>query len=791
MPKKKNRIQTTEKKHGFLRFILQRFMMLSIMGVIMFAVAVYYGGRFYSEITRDLPDIYTLADYRPPIITSVYADDGTKIAEFYKEKRIVIPLSDMSDLLIEAFISAEDARFFTHPGIDFLGVVRAFLKNVEADTIVQGGSTITQQVTRMFLLTHKRGYRRKAKEAILAYRIDDLFTKEEILFMYLNQVYLGYGAYGVEAAAREYFGKTAKTLSLAECAMLAGLPSAPSDYAPTTDFKKAKNRQSYVLSRMVVEGYITSEEAQAAKEAPLDIRSKTNLFLENAPYYAEYVRQYIEKKYGAEMLYEQGVQIYTAVDMETQRMADQEVDQGLRALDRRRGFRGPVKRLRTHEIEEFIQKKQQAIEMSPPNSGDSIEVVVSDVDSKTGDLLVRIGNQTGRINQTDRKWAGWRGDQLNVGDVITARIKEIPEDGASWRLSLDQVPLVQGALVCLELETGKIKAMVGGLDYHTNQFNRATQARRQPGSSFKPIIYAAALDKGFTPATLLYDIPTSYKDADTGREWAPDNYDRKFLGPILLREAIAKSRNVPAVRTLEKIGVDYAIEYARKLGITSDLNMGLSLALGASGISLVEMVKAYSVFGNQGRLIEPVFVTQVLDREGHVLEENPPPPVEVIEPTTAYLMTNLLESVVKEGTGRSVNKLDRPTAGKTGTSSNLHDAWFIGYTPRYVAGVWVGFDQEQPLGKNETGSKAAAPIWLGFMQRLLKDEPVRAFQLPEDISYTVVDAETGLLPGYLTSRTLRECFKSGTEPKRTTDEDPRFRPENYIITKEEFFKSDL
>ena len=747
-------------------------------GIVVAAVIAFFimaGVYFY--LSKDLPKISSLKDYRPPVITTVYSDDNRKIAEFFKERRIIVPLSQMPKMLKEAFIAAEDSRFYKHKGIDFFSIIRAFFKNIEAGAIVQGGSTITQQVTKSFLLSPERSYRRKIKEAILAYRIDKIFTKEEILFLYLNQIYLGHGAYGVEAAAENYFGKKTKALNLAECAILAGLPQAPSRQSPFRYPERAKERQIYVLNRMVAEGYISNIQATEAINTKLDIKKRRNLYIEEIPFYTEHIRRQIEKKYGSEMLYTAGLSIYTAVNIEMQKTAREELRTGLRALDRRQGYRGPLRRLEPEEIETFSEAIHEETK-GLLDEGQTVKGVVIAVDDTQKTVMVRIGKKRGRIDISDMRWARKPnpkkayyqarvkrpGEVLHTGDVIQVKVKKRNAKEGLWILSLDQTPKVEGALLCIESESGLVKAMVGGQDFRKSQFNRAIQSRRQPGSAFKPIIYSAALDKGYTPATVLIDSPVVYQDTQRDFTWKPKNYEKKFHGPTLFRNALAKSRNVITVKILKDIGIDYVIDYARKFGITANLSRDLSIALGSSGISLLEMVKAYSVFANSGYLIQPVFITKILDRDGNVIDEANPIREKVIEKNTAYIMTNLLEGVVKSGIGRRVRALKRPVAGKTGTTNNLYDAWFVGYTPRYITGTWVGFDEEGPLGKSETGSRAASPIFLGFMKRVLKDKPIRVFQVPEGVVFAKIDAETGLLPIPESKKTIFECFKEGTVP---------------------------
>ncbi len=735
----------------------------------------------YSYISRDLPKIISLKDYTPSIVTSVFSDDGRKIGEFYNERRIVIPLSDMPENLKNAVVAAEDSRFREHPGVDLLSIFRAFIKNLKAGAIVQGGSTITQQVAKSFFLTPARTYERKLKEAILAYRIDQTFTKDEILYLYLNQIYLGHGAYGVEAASENYFGKHAREMDLAECSMLAGLPQAPSRYSPFRSPELARQRQIYVLNRMKADGYITNLEATDAINTVLDIKPRKNWFIERVPCYTEHVRRYVEEKYGRDALYTQGLKIYTAVNIELQKIARQEVVRGVRELDRRQGYRGPVKHLAGLEVEAFCAGVAATMEGDSVEPGGVYQAVVTAVNDR--EAVVRVGNITGRIPVEDITWARhpdvetayWEAKVdsptkvLDTGDVVWVKAVS-PDEEQALRFTLEQTPLVEAALLSVEAETGQVKAMIGGRDFLDSQFNRAIQSRRQPGSAFKPVIFAAALDKGYTPATVIIDSPVVFKDHTRDFVWKPHNYKEKFYGPTLMREALTKSRNVVTVKILQDIGIDYVINYARRLGVSANINRDLSISLGSSGMSLVELVNVYSVFSNLGYRVDPVFITRIEDRNGNVIESSELKREKVMDMTTAYMMTSMLESVVKSGTGWRVRALGRPAAGKTGTTNNLHDAWFLGYTPRYTTGVWVGFDKERSLGKGETGSRAASPIWLGYMKGALEGRPVRTFNVPEGIVFVKIDAKTGLLPSSASQETLFECFKEGTAPTMKTPE---------------------
>ncbi len=701
--------------------------------------------------------------------------------------------------LINAFVAAEDSRFREHPGVDIQSIFRAFIKNFQAGTITQGGSTITQQVTKSFLLTPERTYERKLKEAILAYRIEKKFTKDQILYLYLNQIYLGHGAYGVEAAAENYFGKHAKDLNLAECAILAGLPQAPSRYSPFQFPDRAKQRQIYTLNRMKEEGMITNVEVTEAIDMPLDIKPRKNWFIERVPFYTEHVRRHVEKKYGAEVLYNQGLQIHTAVNIEFQKMARDAVQKGLLDLDQRIGYRGPSGQLLSSEIESFCAAEAKKIQENLLNQGGIYTGVVLDVDDKREKTDVQIGNFKGIIRLATMTWAR-RPDPkiayyeskvtapsqvLRPGDVIQIQVKTVPEDGTDYEFTLYQEPLAQTALLSIEAETGHVKAMIGGRDFRDSQFNRAYQSRRQPGSAFKPIIYAAALDKGYTPATVILDSPVVYEDADRNFIWKPQNYAETFYGPTLFREALVHSRNVVTIKILQDIGIPYVIDYARKMGITSDISQDLSIALGSSGVSLLELVNAYAVFSNLGYYIEPVFITKIFDRNNNLLETSQLVRKKVIDMSTAYIMTHLLKNVVTSGTGQRVKVLNRPVAGKTGTTNNLYDAWFLGYTPAYTTGVWVGLDQGGSMGKGETGSRTASPIWLDYMQQVLEGKPVRAFTVPDGVVFAKIDADTGLLPIKESKKTFFECFKEGTVPTEYTP-----KPDTVINT-DDLFKQGI
>ncbi|HDM10844.1 MAG TPA: penicillin-binding protein 1A [Desulfobacteraceae bacterium] len=756
------------------------FKWLVVMLIIAVVGACIGGAALWYLWSSNLPYIGNLQDYEPPIISTIYSRDGEIIGRFWEEKRIVIPLEQVPKHVIYAFVAAEDSRFFEHKGIDLVGILRALIRNVTAGKIEQGGSTITQQVTRSLLLKNtKRTYRRKAREALLSIQIEKNFSKERILFLYLNQIYLGHGAYGIEAAARTYFGKSTQELGLAEAAMLAGLPQAPARYSPVTHFDRAKARQRYVLQRMREEGYITKEEEEQAYDEPLRILQKEEDYFQRAPYFTEHVRKYLLKKYGEARLYRGGLQVYTTLNLKMQEAAQWALKKGLEELDKREGYRGPLRHLDVNEIPSY--KKQMMGEKSEANlvEGGRVEALVEKVDDTKGEAEVWVFGDKAVLPLSHMRWARKPdpkvpyykarvkrvSEVLREGDVILVKLVKKGQGPFSWITSLEQDPLVQGALLCMEPSTGKIRAMVGGRDFSTSQFNRAIQARRQPGSAFKPIIYAAALDKGMSPADVIMDAPFISDNGEDEKVWKPRNYKGRFFGPTILRTALAKSRNVITVKILKRIGIDYVISYARQLGIESSLNEDLSLALGSSGVSLLELTRAYCVFASQGFLPKPIFVERVLDRNGDVIEENQPESEQVISRQTAYVMTDLLKAVVQEGTGWRVKALHRPAAGKTGTTNDLRDAWFMGYVPQLVTGVWVGYDDQTPMGKGETGSRAASPIWLYFMKEALKDTPIEDFPVPEGVVFAKIDAETGLLASPFSKKTVFQAFREGTEPK--------------------------
>ena len=763
------KLQSPSSNNNFFSTLLLLAVTLAV--IILLGVSGYV---FY--LMAKLPRVDRLTDYKPPIVSQVFGDDGTLVGEFYLERRIVVPINKMPRKLIQAFVSAEDANFYSHKGIDYLGIVRAAFKNLISMSKKEGASTITQQVTKSMLLSPEKKFSRKIKEAILAKRMEERLSKDEILYLYLNQIYLGSGAYGVQAAAGTYFGKNVEQLNLAEISMLAGLPKAPNTYSPIKHLEKARERQAYVLDRMTREGYITPVEADHARNTPIILQPMKKVNNEQSAYFLEHLRIQLEQKYGEEQLYKGGLKIYTTMNAAMQRAAYDSLRKGLKEVDKRQGFRGPTKYLNETEVDAFCGKVEEGIDSVILKSGETYQGVVVGFNPEKGAALVRVGDRKGVLSRKNMAWAGKvgmtnrygkpeKGNRgLTLGAVIEVSVvsPELDKEGAHF--ALDQTPEVQAALVSIDPRSGGVKAMVGGYDFKKSQFNRAMQAKRNAGSAFKPIIYAAALDKGLTPATIIEDAPVEYPDG-AGGTWKPQNYDHEFRGPVTMREALTYSINIVSVKIMEQVGAQYAAEYAKKLGFTSPIPANLALALGAASISPFELTSAYTVFANNGVLLPKYFITKVTDTDGTILQETPPPvPVPVISPETAYVITNLMQSVVSSGTGQRASVIGRPVAGKTGTTNGAKDAWFIGYIPQLVTGVWVGYDQERSLGGGGTGGQAAAPIWGDFMQRAIMSLPAEDFAAPENVSFVLIDPRTGKLAREGTAGAVMECFIKGTEP---------------------------
>jgi len=906
--------------------ISQFFRRLLIVNLIGAAALFIVVGGYVWYLYASLPQMITVADYKPLLSSDIYARGGEKIGEFYSSKqgvRFLTPYNEIPKNLINAFVSAEDGTFFTHSGFNVYAIGRAVWTNVISGQKRQGASTITQQTARTLFLTSEKTYSRKLKEALLTYKMEEHLKKEEILYLYLNQIYLGQGAYGVAAAAETYFRKPLDKLSLAECAMLAGLPTSPSHLNPVLSPKNAKSRQIYTLNRMVEEGYITKEEANKAINETLKVQTR-KAYKDIGPYYVETVRQMLVKQLGEDAVLTQGLKIYTSLDLKAQVKALESVQAGVRHIDKKRGYRGPKATLDPNDTaaidkvlkesrDKLIKEKFTLMDLRPDGStftfvpfeeqkkssreplnlppyvkvGDIVDGVVTRVDDQAGLVYVRFTESQGVIALSNMLWARpfnpdlVAADWLNLkkpsqalkpGMVIDVKILgntyTAPSSGkgknkvagATLRdyanLALEEEPDVQGALLSYDLETSDIVAMVGGLDYVKYKFNRTYQAVRQTGSSFKPIVYAAGLEKGLTVATPIMGAPIVYgaktdeekeKEAankkknltaddveESPEAWKPENYDGKFTGDVLLRNALKRSLNTPTIRVLEKATIPFAAEYARRLGITSELNMDMSLALGSSGVTLYEMNKVISTFVDGGKKFTPILVREVQNRNGEPIAKNisldqhprfeeklaaidqefvskreeykqavenykrrmaskpaaaegdddspveKPPvnafffddPNQLISPQTAYLVTNMLQGVAMEadGTGgRAGAEMQRPVAGKTGTTNGYYDAWFLGATPQYATSVWVGLDTEKTLGKGETGGNAALPIWAPYMVAMHEGLPVKEFAIPDNIVFVAVDKETGRP----SPDGQRLPFIKGTEPgsaPKTSDE---------------------
>ncbi|MGA1874539.1 MAG: penicillin-binding protein 1A [bacterium] len=725
-------------------------------------------GYFY-QIASSLPDTEFIRDYTPAQTTQIYANDNQKLARFCLEKRILVPLSQINQHLIDAVLAVEDANFYSHRGIYWPRVIQAFWKNLRAGSYIQGASTITQQLARSLFLYPQKTISRKIKEALLAYRIERKYSKQEILELYLNQIYFGNGAYGIEAAAESYFGKPAKDLKVAESALLAGLIRAPSKYCPFHNQDLAMKRFRVVLKRMHEEKFITEEQYQSALQFPF--RFQENEEKQLAPYFTEYVRQYLEKQYGRSGLYKGGLQVYTTLNLNMQKIAQKSLLWGLEQLDKRQGFR-PLPSTMVDDADVSVDEIQKAILEQQPVEEKLLGTIKEVLHDR---VVVDVLGWCGEIHVDRMRWtkAKQPGEILKVGDNVYVRIEGYQniagEKSHQLILALEQEPRVQGALVALDPKTGFIQAMVGGGDYSKSKFNRAVQARRQPGSSFKPFIYAAALLQGKTLADIIIDSPIIYKDRSQEKNWKPSNYYEKFYGPTTLRKALEHSSNVVTVKLLKEVGIDYIIDLARKMGISSNLSPDLSLALGSSGVSLLELTSAFGVFANEGIYTPPTAIKWILDDEGEVVEKSSPSPQRVLDVQVNYLITSLLEGAVQHGTGWRAKSLGYPVAGKTGTTNDCIDAWFIGFSPDLVVGVWVGFDEYKSLGKRETGARVACPIWVKFMAEALRDKPIKHFPVPQGIVFVSIDADTGLQATQNCKEIILEAFRKGTEPNRLCD----------------------
>lgn len=743
--------------------------------IVLILFSVLFGGIAggYIAVSKNVPSIEELKKYNPAGGTKIYSDDDILIGELKTEKGIFVPIDDIPRNMLNAIVAVEDSRFWKHKGLDYIGIARAITKDIIHASLKEGGSTITQQLAKVVFLSPEKTIKRKLMEVTLAFKIEKNLTKKEILELYLNKIYFGHGAYGIEMAARKYFGKPAKQLNLAEASMIAGLAKAPSSYSPFNNLTKAKQRQFTVLTRMEEEGYISKTEKENVYRQPLHLSSLKKGASEINGYFTEYIRKYLEDKYGEDTVYKSGLKVYTTLNRGMQEAAVNAMQSGLRDLDKRRGWRGPIEHKSDIDIDKELKSKELSatVAISP---GDIYSGLVLKVNPK--EALIKTRGVIGKLSLNDAQWAAKALDPqkgtpkmiknfdltriLKPGDMVKVSIKSIQRQ--TLLLSLEQEPEVEGALAAIEPYTGFLRAMVGGYDFTKSDFNRVLFAKRQPGSAFKPVIYAAAMDHGFTPASLINDEPITYTGG-AEKEWSPENADRKFYGPTRLREALTFSRNVVTVRLAEAIGIEALTNFSRTVGFYGDMPRNLSISLGSFSITPLELAMAYNVFASNGMKTDPIYIKYVSDRQGRIVESSEPNPQQAVSPQTAFLITSMMEDVVRYGTGWRARALGRPVAGKTGTTNDYKDAWFVGYTPDLVASVWVGFDNLKSLGAQETGARAASPIWVSFMNNALKGSPEN-FYTPEGIVSYYIDPETGLLSR--DGSGIREYFKEGSEPRQ-------------------------
>jgi len=739
------------------------FIVAAMLGITSGVVFAYVG---------DLPQISALDNYTPSTITRVYAANGQVIGEFATQRRVIVGYDDINPLLHQAIIATEDADFDRHFGINVFRIFAAVFTDIVERRRAQGASTLTQQVARnldQFGLTKQKLFDRKIREWILAIQIEKRYTKKEIFAIYCNQMYLGHGAYGVEAASRLYFNKSNKQLTLEEAALIAGIFQTPERQSPFVDMKRAVQRRNVVLQRMVDERYISQAQADEAKQKPIVTRGQPNQPPGIAPFFVEEVRKHLERQYGAKPLYEHGLAVRTTIDPALQNIANRALEHGLRTYDKRHGWRKPKRNVfdAGGAGEQYKDERWNR----PIAPGDVVPAVVVTA-PKTGPARLRIGPYHADLTREGFVWTGSRksaADLFKPGDVIDVAVTKIDDAAGSLSVTLEQAPTAEGAIVAIENRTGQIKAMVGGWSFSRSKFNRAVQAYRQLGSTFKPIVYTAAIDRGYTPASILIDAPVSFP-AGNGQIYSPQNYDHKFEGPITLRWAVEESRNIPAISMMESLGPKNVLAYAKRFGFEEEFPPYLAIALGAGDATLLEVTSAYTTFPNQGVRMKPFTVLSVKDRDGNLLEENRAEPSDVIRADTAYVMTNILRGVLVRGTAQRAASLAAqwPLAGKTGTVDENTDAWFIGFDPDITVGVWLGNDEKKSLGGDEQGAKAALPIWMEFMKAYIdgrpdKDNPPK-FEAPGNIVFLSVDKSSGAVMPPDTPGAITEAFIAGTQP---------------------------
>ncbi len=856
--------------------------------LIIFLVIGFFAYNFY--VNFDLPDVEKLKEFSPPVTSKIYSREGKILLETGKEKRELVKLADLPQVLVDAFIAAEDGNYYNHNGVDYMGVLRAAWANLKAGRIVQGGSTITQQVAKSLLLTNERSFKRKLKDFILAQHIEKKFSKDEILYLYLNQVYFGGGYHGVKAAVKGYFDKEPTEVTVAESALLAGLLVAPGKYSPYLKPKYAKRRQTYVLQRLLAEKKITPEEYEAAVKEDIRLRNKRKGKLK-ATYFTEWVRKRLVELVGKDRFLTEGFEVKTTVSLELQELAERSLERGVREIDKRQGFKGPIKNVKDEDLIQFIFEAQNTflkesskfsyftadgerkfeLEMNSGSEEERIkkiqnkidldgsfkkamnlnivlgntkdefdrslksikkkhdyEAVVLEINDKRKRIFVDIGGVRGVITEKFHSWAKKRlisskreqnpsykriSDYLKVGDVITVRAvgeekirmsKFIPKkkmkgtdfdsivSELNYRIfKLEQVPETQASLVSIDPHTGHILAMVGGTDFSKSQFNRAIQAKRQPGSAFKPFVYAAALEEGYTPVSTILDTPQALDGVDD-IDWKPRNYDGDFKGFVTLRKCLEQSRNVPTVTLLRDIGLKTMNKYLKKYGFSLSREIDLSIALGSFGFTLLDMTNRYSMFPNGGYQVPSISILSVKDQNGKEYELEKKPEVlqkKVIDSKISFIMTQLLNGVIRRGTGTAANHVSRHIGGKTGTTNDYIDAWFVGFSKDLVTGVWTGLDDNKSLGYDESGGKAALPIWVDFMKPALKIKIPQKFDLPEGLVELAINRDTGKIAEVgLEEGVVKEFFVKGTEPGGEFSEDKKL-DKLEIIDDDDYFSN--
>ena len=771
-----------------MRFIARFFGLIFATGAIVFVVAAVGAGAVIFKYEQDLPDYTQLKNYEPPVMTRVHAGDGSVLAEYSHERRLYLPSSAIPALVKEAFISAEDKNFYTHNGVDPEGILRAAMVLVEGGHRVQGASTITQQVAKNFLLTNERSFDRKMKEALLSFRIESAYSKEKILELYLNEIYLGLGNYGVAAAALNYFGKSVHELSVAEVAYLAALPKGPNNYQPFTHRDKAIDRRNWVIDRMVENGYVSRKDGDTAKQQPLGVTPRVlspNTYY--GGFFAEEVRRELGDKYGEKKLYEGGLSVRTTLDPKMQNIARKALADGLVRYDEAHGFRGPMRHIEIAgdwgpplaEVPALGDVNPWRLAVVLEMNGNDAQIGLQP--KRDPDGSVNGARETGTMMQSGLHWSKGIGrNGLTPGDVVYAE----PIDGRAGQFRLRQIPEVGGAIVAMDPYTGRVFAMVGGFSYDQSNFNRATQAMRQPGSSFKPIVYATALDNGYTPSSIVLDEPITIDQGPGIPAWTPQNFEGKSGGPHTLRYGVEHSINQMTVRLARDVGMPLIAEYAKRFGIYDDLPPYLSFSLGAGETTLMRMTTAYSMLANGGRKIKSTLIDRIQDRWGHTIykhderncqncneikfqPDEPEPTLvdkreQVLDPLTAYQITSIMEGVIQRGTGVSIKAVGKHLAGKTGTTNDAKDLWFVGYSPDLAVGVFMGYDRPRSLGDSAQAALYTAPIFRDFMQMALKNKPDIPFRVPPGIKLIMVDARSGQRS--TGAGAIAEAFKPGTAP---------------------------